>query len=188
MARRRRPPVPAGPAYGPHGELVPRFGFSRYPAAGRPLPPTGTLWRSHDRLEVISALEVAPLPGGAGATGPQWHLSVSRRPAPGPRDPEAPRCLVATVDLERVVAAFRVPAFDEDNHHPGVARHLWCPVDPAYRSACECKLTEVVVVEAGGYEWSNDETEGCRGCAYAASFGPDRYPCTIHGAPAEVGS
>jgi hypothetical protein len=68
-----------------------------------------------------------------------------------------------------VIDAFAMPAFDEDNHHPGVARHLWCPVDPAYRSACECKVSEVVVVD-GAYEWTT-EADHCRGCDYERSHG-----------------
>lgn len=69
-----------------------------------------------------------------------------------------------------------MPAHDEDNHHPGVARHLFCPVEEQYRNACECKLTETLVVEPDGYEWSNDEAD-CRGCFLQRLNG---LPCPIH--------
>jgi len=136
-------------------------GFSR----GRHIP-DASMWRSHDGLVVISSLNHAYLPGTQDTEiGPQWHVSVSRAPE---------RSLVA--DVERVVECFGMPAFDEDNHHPGIARHLWCPVDERYRQGCECKLTEQLIVD-GDYQWTTDVTAECRGCQYQKLFGP---PCPIH--------
>lgn len=71
-----------------------------------------------------------------------------------------------------------MPAFDEDNHHPGIARHLWCPVDSAFRHVCECKVSEVVIVD-GDYEWTT-EADTCRGCEYERLT---RMPCPLHAAP-----
>lgn len=118
-------------------------------------------------LRVITTLEMAELPDGAGV-GPQWHVSVSRagkRPRPA--------------DVERVLRVFDLLGAEEDNHHPGIARHFWMPVDPAHRVDCECKVDEVMVVEPDGYRWSNARAEsGCRGCEYERLIG---QPCRLHG-------
>lgn len=153
---------------GSDGALVPLRGFSR---AKTRRGGYGNAWRSHDGLLVVSTLEQSVLPGGDGAIGPQWLVSVSRHE--GGLDA---RCRVTPADVERVVAAFDMPAFDEDNHHPGVARHLWCPVDERYRSACECKTTERTIVD-GTYAWTTDVDGPCRGCDYARDFG---LPCPLH--------
>jgi hypothetical protein len=76
----------------------------------------------------------------------------------------------------RTAIAFDLPAWDEDNHHPGIARHLWCPVDPLFRSACECKVTETTVAD-GDYSWTTDSDGPCRGCDYQRLTG---QPCPIH--------
>lgn len=151
--------------------LTPSHGFSRARhlerRSARAL--TATVWVSADGLRVLSDLVRCQLPGQAeGEIGWQWLVSASRNG----RD-ERP----TDDDLRRVIDAFGMPAHDEDNHHPGVARHLWCPLDPEYRSACECKLTETLVVEPDGYEWSNDESDGCRGCELERTTG---LPCTVH--------
>lgn len=132
-------------------------------------------WRSHDGLVVVSALEHAFLPGSGDPpqVGPQWLVSVSRT-AGGANG----RCRATDGDVERVVDSFAMPAWDEDNHHPGIARHLWCPVEVRYQQACECKVTERVIVESSGYQWTTDVDGGCRGCEYRRLFG---LPCTLHG-------
>lgn len=169
MSRRTAPP-PVTPRLGSHGELLPVKGFSRWLYEWGGVAHRGSAWRSHDQLYVLSTLEISYLPGTDKVPGPQWHISVSR--APNRSTP---------ADVARVVAGFAMPAFDEDNHHPGIARHLWCPVDPAYRTACECKITETLIVD-GDYAWTNDETEQCRGCHLQGLTGA---PCPLH-APAEV--
>lgn len=153
---------------GRHGELVPVAGFSRRRHAHE--LEGSSSWVTHDGLVAISAIHVSYLPGTQDTkVGPQWLVSVSR--PGGPR-----RCNVTDEDLARVVECFAMPAWDEDNHHPGVARHLWCPVDEQYRSACECKVTEVLV-DTDGYEWTTDRDGPCRGCEYEALTG---MPCTVH--------
>lgn len=151
--------------FGRHGQLVPERGFSAWPA---PVV-DGTAFRSADGLVVCSSLSQAYLPGTDHEVGPQWHVSTSAGSFSERRRP-------TDEELLRVIVAFSLPAFEEDNHHPGVARHLWCPVDPAFRGICECKLTEITIVEPDGYEWTT-EAEHCRGCEYERRF---RKPCPVH--------
>lgn len=136
-----------------------------------------TIARSHWRrgpVSVISALELAELPDRSGA-GPQWHVSVSRfgkRPKP--------------IEVERALRAFGMLGTEEDNHHPGGARHFWLPVDPEHRVDCECKTDEDVVVDpTDGYRWTNPRPEAgaCRGCELAGIL---RRPCPIHAPSARV--
>lgn len=124
----------------------------------------GSRW-TDGRLSVISTLINAELPRGTGI-GPQWHVSVSRfgkRPKPH--------------ELARAQRAFGIVGWEEDNHHPGHARHFFRPVDPAHRVACECKTTETIHVEPDGYRWTNPTDAPCRGCEYWAQHGK---PCPIH--------
>lgn len=147
-----------------------RVGATRDPQKGAPLfgwrhLPSGT--------QVLSSLVIAELPRG-GAVGPQWHVSVVDRSAEIPARPTA-----AQLRLAR--CAFDVLTAEEDNHHPGAARQFWVPVDPRERRDCECKTTEVQVVEADGYRWSNDP-DTCRGCELERGMrlvGETR-PCPIH--------
>lgn len=156
---------------GRRGELIPVSGFSRGPETGLDM----STWVSHDGLRVTSGLHQTELPGSGTPPkiGPTWLVVVSRSPVPG-----GPRCTVTDDDLRRVIEGFAMPAHDEDNHHPGIARHLFCPVDEQYRNACECKFTETEVVEPNGYRWTTDDQDECRGCEYERRFGP---LCTIHG-------
>jgi hypothetical protein len=157
-------------------ERLPSFGFSRLPT--EPYLEEllrGSRWTSHRGLVVISSRVDAELPGTDHLEGPQWQLSVSSARS------RADRTMRPTdVDMLYVVDAFTLPAFDEDNHHPGIARHLWCPIDERYRSACECKVNERLVVEPDGYQWTTDDSKRCRGCDYA-ELSQQRFPCTLHG-------
>jgi hypothetical protein len=152
---------------------MPHGGFSRWKGRIPALPEEQTAYRSHDGLLVVSSLVNAELPGSGEPplVGPTWHVSVSLsgRGRERPNDEQ----------IRRVVEAFAMPAFDEDNHHPGLARHLFCPLEEQYREACECKAREVVITEPDGYRWTTEEGD-CRGCWYQQRFG---LPCTIHGAP-----
>lgn len=139
-------------------------------------PPVGAIY-VRSGVTVISTRVMAQYPRGVGI-GPQDHVSVSRRLR---RAPEA--------DVQRALLAFGMVGAEEDNHHPGIARHFWRPVDPAHRVACECKATEQVIRDPrDGYEWTNPTTasgEGCRGCWYAATLGKytGRDRCPVHGCP-----
>lgn len=151
------------------GALMPVRGFSR-----RTHPLVGLeAWTSHDGLLVTSQLADMYLPGTNDTEiGPTWLLTTSHRGG---------RC--ADAQLHHVIECFELPAYDEDNHYPGIGRSLFCPVDEAYRTACECKITETVVVDTDGYTWTNPTDGSCRGCElahfHARMFGTDR-PCPIH--------
>jgi hypothetical protein len=125
-------------------------------------------------VRVISTLERAEYPDGSGEVGPQWHISIAR---PNQR-PHAD-------DVELGLRAFDMVGAEEDNHHPGVARHFWKPVDPARRTDCECKVTEAVIVDPDGYTWTNPKPEtgeACCDCEMATWPGFENKPCPIHGA------
>lgn len=116
---------------------------------------------------VISALEMAESPRGTGETIPQWHISITdrgRRPKPN--------------HVRRALRAFGMVGAEEDNHHPGMARNFWQPVDPAHRVDCECKEEDVIVKEPDGYTWSNARDGECRGCELERIMG---RVCPIHG-------
>lgn len=120
-------------------------------------------------VRVISELCLAELPGGNGAAGPTWHISVTRfgrRPMPR--------------DVEHALRDFDLVGAEQDNHHPGAAQHFFLPVDPAHRGQCECKTTEDIIVEPDGYTWTNpklDAVEACRGCEHERLHGK---PCPLH--------
>ena len=123
-------------------------------------------------LRVISTVDLAKYPTGDDV-GPQWHLSVAvvgaaRRPS--------------AVEMLRVRRAFGMLAAEEDNHHPGNARHLFMSIDPAHRVDCECKADEMTVREFDGYEWTNPIDGPCRGCEVEQIF---KRPCPLHGARKE---
>lgn len=160
-----------------HGELLPSHGFSRWPHP-QPwaLPAGASAWRSHDGLYVISALDSMVYPTGRGH-GPTWLVTVSLDASRHPARP-------SNTDVARVAEAFGLTDWDEDNHMPGIARALFCPVDPAHRVACECKATELVHVDPDGYRWTTPATGPCSGCdhqAMAARWGGHR-PCPVHAA------
>lgn len=122
-------------------------------------------WRN-GTTQVISALVLADLPDGAGV-GLQWHISVSRLGTKRPKPH----------DLRRALRAFAMQGAEEDNHHPGTARHFWVPVDEAHRVECQCKTDETVVVEQDGYTWTNPKSGPCRGCELQALTGK---LCPLH--------
>lgn len=135
-----------------------------------PAPLSVSRW-SYGPIVVISALEDAEYPDGQGR-GPQWHVSISRN---GRRP--------SVADVRKALRSFRMVGSEEDNHHPGVARHFWLPVDPSHRVDCQCKVDEEIIVEGDGYTWTNPREigEACRGCEYAAKWGKT---CPLHGAGA----
>lgn len=146
------------------GALMPHRGFSRWQLAGN-LQATaihrhGAAWRAADGLIVISTIDVCDLPGTGGDTGPTFVLSVGQHAGREPRRPTGP-------ELMRAINAFELDGWDEDNHFPGVSRHLFIPVDERHRRACECKITETTIVDpADGYAWTTDDRQRCRGCQY----------------------
>lgn len=116
-------------------------------------------------VRVISTLIVADLPDGSGA-GEQWHVSIARknkRPKP--------------TDVRRALRALGLVGAEEDNHHPGNARHFFLPVDPAKRGDCECKTTETVIVQDDGYRFTTPKDGPCSGCSLEEITGKS---CMIH--------
>jgi hypothetical protein len=82
-----------------------------------------------------------------GMVVPHFHVSVSipsenRRP----NDDE----------MDVVRADFDMEDAEEDNHSPGVARHLFRPVHLPRGTVglCECKEDEEIVTEPNGHQWS----------------------------------
>ena len=130
-----------------HAERIPRAGsgWTRLPSA-MDYRADASAW-TRGRLRVLSTLDETETNGWV---GPTWILSLSRRGNRRPNDRE----------LLRMVRDFGVPSpYDEDNHENGIARKVFCPTEPSARTACECKVTEEVVVEPDGYRWSRPKTE-----------------------------
>lgn len=132
------------------------------------VPYSASVWRLGGIL-AISSWQMSNAPDGSGEVIPQWLISVSDS---GHRPSDR---VVA-----KVRADFGMEDADVDNHHPGVAMHLWMPVEKSRRKACHCKEPEAIVREPDGYEWANDlDLSACRGCEYGRAFGK---PCPVHGA------
>ncbi len=128
------------------------------------------VWRRGGLL-VISTLELAEAPRDETRTIPTWHISVTE-------NGERP----SAHGLAKALRAFGMEGAEEDNHHPGKARNFWLAVDPAERVTCQCKETEDVRREPGGYEWTNPKEElDCRGCELELITGAK---CPIHVATA----
>ena len=147
----------------------------------RELQPRGTGWTRRENTNPLAATSVAEswwtregvvvgssLLDGSGQ-GLQWLVSVSengRRPS--------------RRALRLALKAFNMLGAEEDNHHPGIARHFWRPVDPAHRVECPCKASETIVTESDGYRWTNPadvDAQGCRGCDFERLLGK---PCPLH--------
>jgi len=134
-------------------------------------PLAASAWQKGD-VRVISAVEIAEYPDKSGENGPQWHISITLKGVQRASDRQ----------VHAVLKAFRMPRTEEDNHHPGAARHYWCSINPAHRVDCECKVDEAMVREPDGYTWSNDvDVTKCRGCEWQRLFGK---PCPVHSAAA----
>ena len=144
-------------------------------------------WHRHTSgLFAMSTLDKAAAPDDTGDVIPQWHVSVSRRwdqrsnlviTSEHSRDHRPTNAEVVATAL-----AFGMDQWEEDNHQPGMARHLWLPVDPARRVDCECKVDELTMVEPDGYTWttprgSDIDPSICRGCEFQRMLG---LSCSIH--------
>lgn len=143
------------------------------PAVARDGAVIASAWRS-GRVRVLSALTHAVMPDGDDA-GLQWHISITRegrRPKPQ--------------DVRRTLRAFGMARAEQDNHHPGEAKHFWLVVDPARRVLCECKADEATIVEPDGYRWTTPaDGTACRGCELQRLTGK---ACPLHSAAAAAGT
>lgn len=131
-----------------------------------PIPASAISAWTNGHAFVISAIADMTAPDGSGDVIPQWHVSITEHSA-------RPSERVLRVAL----AAFDMTGSEEDNHHPGRARHFFLPVDPARRVDCECKADETTVCDVDGYTWTNPAEGPCRGCEHARVFGT---PCPLH--------
>lgn len=153
-------------------EKRPRSGCWRqfvHPVVDRHPASVVSVWVNGD-LRVISAIEDAEYQDGQG-TGPQWHLSVSVNGL---------RRRARKHEVKQLLRDFGMEGAEEDNHHPGVARHFWVPLDPEHRVECQCKIDEETIVEPDRYAWTNPRhaTEAkCRGCEFFHLTG---RRCPIH--------
>lgn len=145
-------------------EKRPNARWTEEPWSGVKPSAHASAWRCGP-LMVLSTLVDAEYPDGQG-TGQQWHISVSdngKRPKPK--------------QVRKALRAFNMVGTEEDQHHPGVARHFWLPLDPAHRVDCQCKVDEQVVVERDGYTWTTPFDGECRGCELEQITGS---PCPRH--------
>ncbi len=137
----------------------------RPPVTGAPTREISA-WMSMNTIYVISELAMLEAPDGNGECL-QWHVSISNR---GRRAKEK--------DVRRALRAFRMEDAEEDNHHPGNARHFFLPVDPKRRVDCQCKDGDTIKRDPDGYTYS--ERHGvCAGCELAMVTGK---ACQTHGA------
>jgi hypothetical protein len=106
-----------------------------------PLPTGGQAhgW-SHDEhwLRCLSAVEmVEQNPPGSGLVVPHFHVSVTFSCAL-----TGVRRAATDQEVELVRAAFGLAGAEEDNHGPGIARHLWIACGREKEPACPCKQDE----------------------------------------------
>jgi hypothetical protein len=105
------------------------------------------VWRGHGLTVLSSSVEAEY----RGQVGRHNHVSVAaadhdRRPSDD--------------ELARVRRDFDMADAEEDNHSPGVARHLFLPLwlPRGTTGICECKAEETEVVEPDGFRWSRPHT------------------------------
>jgi hypothetical protein len=116
-------------------------------------------------LSVISSLDLVDEEGGK-LNGLTWHVSVARIVGIGEReDGRVSVGRASDEDVLRVLRVFRMVGAEEDNHavtdagDGGNARHFWLHTNPAQRTDCECKATEVTVVDPDGYTFTRPRTD-----------------------------
>lgn len=148
---------------------------SAYKAAGKMNVPgiTGQIYE-RNQMRVISTIQDVAYNGHKDKKGPTYLVSVSVIGG-----------IPTDEDCRAVLADFAMPEpWDEDNHHPGLSRAFFCPVDPQYRGACECKEEEETITDpVTGRAWTNPKYAReykavCRGCEYEQISG---RLCPIHG-------
>lgn len=112
-------------------------------------------WLNPERgLQVLSAVDVAD-DSETGLVLPHWHVSVVRR------RPPAWECTTASdEEVELVRAAFNIGGAEEDNHGPGVARHLWMVCGRKRQPDCACKQDEDRIVEGDRVRFETAESAG----------------------------
>lgn len=105
--------------------------------------PTGSgtsaaTWLHDSGIGVLSSVDVVDLePPAAGIVAPHFHVSATFRDRG-----TGHRRACTDQELEQVRAAFGMGGADEDNHGPGIARHLWMLCGRDREPACPCKADE----------------------------------------------
>jgi hypothetical protein len=163
-----------------------KTGWSTYRTVGT--------YRHTSGLIAISTVDMVNAPGSDDRPVPTWCLSVARHFVG--RTNRVQSILDRTQDrptnaeIAVTCEAFELTEWEEDNHYPGQARHLFIPVDPVLRGMCDCKITETVHVDPTGFAWTNPNEgeanpEVCRGCSFRdmALLMAAAVPCPIHDAP-----
>jgi|ERR1700680_2729493 len=109
--------------------------------------PARAFYHAETEIAVISAVEVAN--DGKIDKGPEYHVSISRKTAVGPK-----RC--DSNQAQWVLGQFGMAGAEEDNHVPnGVVRNFWRPVATGLVGLeCECKAEEPAIREdKGDFVW-----------------------------------
>lgn len=131
----------------------------RHPHLPRPLRAHGRGWRwmgayplptgivaqgfTHDDhgIRCLSAVEIVEQnPPGSGLMVPHYHVSATFT------TPTSRRACTDQ-ELELVREAFGLAGAEEDNHGPGIARHLWIACGREKEPECPCKQDEQRIVE-----------------------------------------
>ena len=92
------------------------------------------VWMHDEGIAVLSAVEWVN--GQDHDYRYEYHVSVSYRRGVAPDE-----------IMERVRADFDMGGADEDNHSPGVVRHLWLWIDAEKQDPCACVQDEDQVQE-----------------------------------------
>lgn len=109
------------------------------------------------------------------ATIPRSTLHLAARL--DPRHLDVCLCRIAGCQWGRLAMESGIHGWDEDNHHPGIVRHFWLPLDASKRVQCQCKDTELVITEPDGHTWTTPRDGPCRGCELRGLTG---RACPLH--------
>ncbi|RTL25812.1 MAG: hypothetical protein EKK55_08790 [Rhodocyclaceae bacterium] len=114
--------------------VSPRWRFIQFVPAS-PMGDIGMAWMHDTGIGVLSSVDVAEVnPPKAGIVAPHFHVSATFRSNP-------PRACTDQ-EMEVVRASFDMGGADEDNHGPGIARHLWMLCGRDREPACPCRADE----------------------------------------------
>lgn len=98
------------------------------------------VWDHVSGLRCLSAVDWADQnPPGSGIVAPHYHVSATFQ-APFPRS-------CTDQEMEFVRGTFTLGTAEEDNHGPGIARHLWLLVGRDREPTCPCKADEKRTVD-----------------------------------------
>lgn len=105
------------------------------------------MWDHESGVRCLSGVDwVDQNPPGSGIVAPHFHVSATF---------QEPRRACTDQELEFVREAFSLGTAEEDNHGPGIARHLWILCGRLREPVCPCKKDEIRTVE--GHRVRHDE-------------------------------